>query len=227
MSAIELFESSKPHRYERLRSILRRRTSRNKHRVQDYVARLERELDSAHRLNVEQAKLIEQLHAELASADKAAWNAIDRANELERKLQVAVEANEANAHTTDFRFAERPAEPMEQVTHPVPVVQLLDEPMLMPVVTLDPAIAAMEKAVTDASEAATMMIERITETAKGGERSVADTVIMSRITEEDAHRESLKPMAASMSTTGTFRLTKIGTSPFATTDPAAPTKVVI
>lgn len=227
MSAIELFESSKPQRYERLRSILRRRTSRNRHRIQDYVSRLERELDTARKLNIEQAKMIEQLYTELSSAKEATWNAIDHAKELERKLQVAVGANEANAHAVDFYFADRPEEPMEQVTHPVPMVRLLDEPMLLPMVNPDPAIAAMERAIADAGDAATVMIDRITTTTKREGRNIADTVVMRRINEEDTHRSPLRPMTAPMSTTGTFRLTKVSTSTFASTDPAGPTKVII
>ena len=223
MSAIELFDARKPSRYSRLRLALKRRGSSGKHRVHDKVALLQRQLRESQQLNENLTRLLDESMVETKTAESRLAMAEEEITELRRALNTAIDANEANRHTTDFRFAERPAEPMEQVTHPVPVVRLLDEPILMPVINPDPAIAAMERAVHDASEAATTMIERITQVAKRDDSAVADTMIMSRVVDQTMPMPSLKPVAASH--TGTFRVTKVGASPFASTNPASPTKI--
>jgi|SRR5690348_201000 hypothetical protein len=131
--------AAKPQRNWRLRLISRVRPQTGKRRVWDRMAALERDLANSRNMNVEQARLIEQLHAELESAQTAAWNAIDRADELDRKLQVAVEANDANKHRIDFIFPERDQDdPVDVATQPVPVIRQQDpvaETVLFPALT--------------------------------------------------------------------------------------------
>lgn len=117
----------KPRRNLKLRLFAKVQPKRGRRRVWDRLMMLERDLAHAQQLNLEQAKLIEQLQAELDSAGKAAWNAIDRADELDRKLQLAIEANEANSHRVDFIFPDRPMDGPEDVaTQPVPMIVAAD-----------------------------------------------------------------------------------------------------
>jgi len=116
-----------PRRHLSLRFLTLVKPSSGRRRVWSRMAALERDLDHTQQLNVEQSRLIEQLAAELNSAQTAAWNAIDRADELERQLQVAVEANEANSHRVDVIFEDRDVDLGDDATYPVPVVQMVNE----------------------------------------------------------------------------------------------------
>lgn len=137
---------TKRQRNWRLRVINRMRPRVGKHRVWDHVTALERDLTHSRNLNLEQARMIEQLTTELESVQTAAWNALDRADELERKLQVAVEANEANKHRVDFVFPERDQDdPVDVATQPVPVIRQQDPvvdtaifPVFTPVKLINP-----------------------------------------------------------------------------------------
>lgn len=114
----------RPRLFVRLRLLGVVRPRHGRRRVWDRLAMLEHDLERTRQLNREQGLMIEQLTVELQAATTAAWNASDRANEMERQLDLALEAHEANTHTTSFTFPERPGEPMEEVTHPVPVLEM-------------------------------------------------------------------------------------------------------
>lgn len=136
---------SRPRRHLRLRLLTAVRRQTGKRRVWDLLDRLQRDLERAQELNVEQTRLIEQLQVELESANKAAWNAIDRADELERKLQLAVEANEENSHRVSFSFPARDGDEPADVTQPMSAVDLEREltdteviPTISPVELLKP-----------------------------------------------------------------------------------------
>lgn len=128
------------------RGWLKRGHAPGKHRAQDYIARLERDLAASRALNKTLSDNLSAEIAETAAANARVDKLMERVDDLDRRLQVAEKANEANANVMDFRFQQRLIDGHEDMaTMPVPRVELLaDGPDLRPVAA-DAAVAMLNR----------------------------------------------------------------------------------
>lgn len=112
--------------YPWLRLMILVRPTRGRRRVWDRLHQLEMELGEARReilrVSQERDRYIEI--AEVAGDDLE--ESVDTIHELQRKLDIAIRANEANSHRLDVTF-ERDVDEDDLATHPVPIVELLSD----------------------------------------------------------------------------------------------------
>lgn len=123
----------------------RSRTSK-KHRIQDYVARLEHELVLAQQLNEKLSADLTAQVAETTAADERCDELAEQVKDLRHRLHVAEKANVANANSVYFSFQPRPiTDPEDRVTMPVPQVELLADESDFELTTVDPASTFLDR----------------------------------------------------------------------------------
>lgn len=194
--------------------------SEKKHRIQDLVARLKRDLKRSEEINDE---LRETMRAHLAENEELKTQVAD----LTMKLRAAEKANRMNASGVDFTFAQRLIDrPEDQATMPVPQVELLSDGELK-VVTTDAAVAPLDSMMSKEANAADPVV-RVESTPIHGniaenqwglidedDAEVYDTTASSwRVRHPVPHAPvtwgAMTPQQhvfpAGMSTTGTFRV---------------------
>lgn len=130
------------------RSWFTRSHSSGKHRAQDYIARLERDLAASRALNETLSANLSAQIEENVTINARFDKLVELVEDLDRRLKVAEEANVANANVTTFNFQERLIEGHEDMaTMPVPQVELMmDEPSLIAVAS-NAAVAMLDRVV--------------------------------------------------------------------------------
>lgn len=208
-----------------------------KHRIQDYVARLESDLARAQQLNETLSANLTAQIAETTAANERFDKLMERVEDLDRRLKLAEEANVANSRSLDFTFAQRQVDgPEDQATMPVPQVELLTDGSSLRVAAVDAATALLDRVAPRvergaqlvpayAPPAPTMTVVEPTETDEEAELYNAISAGWSsrrpRVQPPVAWGGPTPPsntMRANMSATGTFHVTPLhqrGTGPTA------------
>lgn len=196
-----------------------------KHRIQDYVRRLERDLAASQKLNETLSETLSTHLAESRAANARLTELIEelsgRVAELEEKLRVANEANVMNANSLSFSFPQRPIDgPEDQATMPVPQVELLADEELKPVAA-DAATALLDRVVPQARElepAATRLLPAVAETQPLAVMDEDEPEVYNATSGSWNVHRPVQPrpvtwgrsaLPLSQSTTGTFRVTSL------------------
>jgi hypothetical protein len=211
-----------------------------KHRIQDYVSRLERDLALSQQLNETLSANLTAQIAETTAANERFDRLMERVEDLDRRLRVAENANVANSRGVDFSFQQRQVDGYEdQATMPVPQVELLADGPSLKITASDAAAALLDRIVPMTQREIALVPayappapvevflpnEELTETAE-------ETELYSSISTSWGARQpqvqspvawggpspSSRALSANMSTTGTFLVTPLhqrGTGPTA------------
>lgn len=173
------------------------RPRRGTHRVWDRLTALQRDLRETQALNL---RLTEMLSESMVETTRLQAELDDTRD----KLRLATVACEANTSRVDFRFEERDVDPVDQPTHPVPVMELLpvdEEP--------EPESRDGESHGDTGRRFTDTVPIPVIKHAPAWAETTEMPVIRQQARERHLH--------ASQSTTGTFR---VMSSPFATLTPA-------
>lgn len=202
-----------------------------KHRIQDYVARLEHDLATSQALNETLSANLSAQIEETTAANERFERLMTRVEDLDRRLRVAEQANVANSRGVDFRFEQRLiAGHEDQATMPVPQVELLADGPSVKAAASDAAAALLDR-IAPRVVSEPMLVpayappapvevflpdERLSETDEeaelynaigtgwGARRPRVDPPIA-----WNGVRESSHTMRADMSVTGTYRVTPL------------------
>lgn len=204
-----------------------------KHRIQDYVARLERDLALAQQLNETLSANLTAQIAETTAANERFDRLMERVEDLDRRLRVAEEANVANSKGIDFSFQQRQiAGPEDQATMPVPQVELLADGPSLRIVAVDAATALLDRITPKADQPMQLVPAYAPPAPVELEESDEEAELYNAIGAGwNARRPQAQPpttwggpspssraLRANMSTTGTFLVTPLhqrGTGPTA------------
>lgn len=134
MNEVELVETSneiavvepKRSRHLWLRVLVLVRPARGRRRVWDRIQQLEMDLAAANQRIIETE---DKLFREIELTDSLGNDLADSReviHELQRRLTVAIDANDANSHRVSVTF-ERDIDDDDHATQPVPIIELLDD----------------------------------------------------------------------------------------------------
>lgn len=194
VSSVEIDVMPEQRRRRRCSLMTLLRPASGKRRVWDRVSTLERELSGTRSLSENLQQLLDLTTKELATVRAERDHLVSEVQTLTTALETAVESNVMNGMPISFSFSERPDEPQEQVTYPIPTGELFQ----------------VQGETNDVTS--TQPLRRIMSDEAQYLNNTGSAWVVRPTRQTTLH--------TSMSVTGTYSVSTLGRSPFAVTDPA-------